>query len=120
MWRLASSTPPKAGASQQDYVCVTPAGVRVTLRVQPKAARDGFRGTRGGALKVAVSAAPEGGKANQAVIELLAECLRIAKSRISVISGVTSQNKLVLISAASTECAAIAERLRAVAQSAAG
>jgi uncharacterized protein (TIGR00251 family) len=51
----------------------------------------------GKALKVAVTAAPEDGKANAAVIALLAKEWGVAKSAISVVSGATDRRKIVEI-----------------------
>jgi uncharacterized protein (TIGR00251 family) len=48
-------------------------------------------------LKLAVGAPPEDGKANAAVIALLAKTFRVAKSAISVVSGATDRRKLVEI-----------------------
>jgi len=80
----------------------SPAGVRVRLKVTPKAKRNQFGGLLdepdgGKALKVGVTAAPEGGKANEAVITLLAREWGVAKSAISVVSGATDRRKLVEI-----------------------
>jgi len=91
----------------------SPAGVRVWLRVTPKAKHSQFGGLAdepdGGpagqarALKVAVTAAPEGGKANDAVIALLAREWGVAKSAVSVVSGATGRRKLVEIRGAPQE-----------------
>ena len=80
----------------------SPAGVRVRLKVTPKAKRSQFGGLLdepdgGKALKVQVTAAPESGKANEAVIALLAREWGVAKSAISVVSGATDRRKLVEI-----------------------
>jgi uncharacterized protein (TIGR00251 family) len=76
-------------------------GLRLRLKVQPKARREGIAGLvpdpDGMALKLAVGAPPEDGKANAAVIALLAETLGVAKSAISVVSGATDRRKLVEI-----------------------
>ncbi len=81
-------------------------GIRLRLKVQPKARREGIVGltpdsaspdSTGAALKLSVGAPPEDGKANAAVIALLAEALGVAKSAISVVSGATDRRKLVEI-----------------------
>jgi len=78
-----------------------PGGIRLRLKVQPKARREGIAGwtsdSEGVALKLSVGAPPEDGKANAAVIALLAESLGVAKSAISVVSGATDRRKLVEI-----------------------
>lgn len=63
--------------------------------VQPGASRDRVVGRRGGALKVAVSAPPEKGKANKAVEELLAREFGVRKSAVRVVSGKASRDKAV-------------------------
>lgn len=77
-------------------------GIRLRLKVAPKSKRneigrwlDAPDGTR--ALKVAVTAAPEDGKANAAVIALLAREWGVAKSAISVVAGATDRRKIVEI-----------------------
>lgn len=74
-------------------------GVHVAVRVAPRASRDAVQGPTEdkAALKVAVTAAPEGGKANQAVIKLLAKQWRVPKSAISVASGAASRNKVLRV-----------------------
>ncbi len=73
-------------------------GLRVALKVTPKAARAAIGGlgadTGGRAfLKVAVTAAPERGKANAAVIKLLARAWRLAPSVLSITGGATARRK---------------------------
>lgn len=73
-------------------------GLRLYLRVTPKASAnkiDGVAATASGAqvLKVRVTAVPERGKANKAVIKLVAKALGVAPGTLSVIAGDTSRNK---------------------------
>ena len=65
----------------------TPGGIELPLKVVPGASRTRVAGVLGTALKVAVAAPPEGGKANAAVIRLLAEVLGVSKSDIEIVSG---------------------------------
>ena len=67
------------------------------LRVQPKAARAGVAGLHGGALKVRLTAPPNEGKANQALVKLLAGELGCAPSDISVERGAKGKDKTVRI-----------------------
>jgi uncharacterized protein (TIGR00251 family) len=88
-------------------------GIRLRLKVAPKAKRNEIGGwldePDGGplgpsrALKVAVTAAPEDGKANAAVIALLAKEWGVAKSAISVVAGATDRRKIVEIRGQSAE-----------------
>ncbi len=74
-----------------------PEGVLLAVRASPGARRDEIRGEHDGALKVAVTQAPEKGKANKAIIELLAKRLRLRRSQIELLSGATSSQKHFLI-----------------------
>lgn len=70
-------------------------GTRVRLRVKPGARKNAVLGVHGGALKVGVTAAPEKGKANRAVLGVLAEALDLAPSALEILSGHASQDKSV-------------------------
>jgi uncharacterized protein (TIGR00251 family) len=72
------------------------AGVTVELRVQPRARRTALE-LSGTALKAAVSAPPEGGRANDAVIALLAEAWRMPKSAFAVVKGAAARDKTVSV-----------------------
>jgi len=74
-----------------------PHGVVLSVRAQPGARDSRVRGEQDGALKVAVTQVAEKGKANQAIVALLAKSLGLAKSRIELISGATSRDKRFLI-----------------------
>ena len=91
-----------------------PRGVRARLRVTPKAVRNGIEGPRteaGGrvALVVRVTAAPERGKANAAVIKLLAQAWGVPRSSIDITAGTTDRCKTVRIAGDSE---ALLRRLR--------
>lgn len=70
---------------------------RLTIKVSPKASRNAVTGWLGETLKIAVTTAPERGKANAAVEALLAEALDLPKSAVSVAAGHTSKTKQVEI-----------------------
>jgi uncharacterized protein (TIGR00251 family) len=77
-------------------------GLRLTVRVQPGARRTELGGPvalAGGrsALKVRVTAAPEGGKANAAVIALLAKTWRLPKGAFEIVGGRGERTKTLLI-----------------------
>jgi uncharacterized protein len=72
--------------------------VRLAVRVQPGARRTGLKGWgEDGALRLAVAVPPEGGKANRAVEELLAEVLDVPRSAVSVARGAGSRSKWITI-----------------------
>ena len=64
----------------------------------PGAARPAVVGRHGDAWKLRVTAAPEHGKANDAVVELLAETLDVPRSSVTLVSGAGSRNKIVELS----------------------
>jgi uncharacterized protein YggU (UPF0235/DUF167 family) len=74
-----------------------PGGTRLRLRVRAGATRDAVLGVHGGALKLGVTAAPERGRANRAVLRLLAAKLDLAPSELRLVAGTTSADKVVLV-----------------------
>jgi uncharacterized protein (TIGR00251 family) len=89
-------------------------GLRVLLRVQPGASREGVEGLvtlADGqiALKARVCAPPEGGKANAALVKLLAKAWKLPKSAISIVAGHGQRRKTLLVSG---DPAALESRLR--------
>lgn len=69
----------------------------MSVRAQPGARKNAVVGELGGALKVAVTAPPEDGRANQAITELLREWLKLKRSQVELASGATNRNKHFLI-----------------------
>ena len=65
------------------------------MKVKPFAKKEGVSVNANGTLEVAVSAPPEKGKANERLIELLAEHFGVAKSKIRIVSGHTKRQKVV-------------------------
>jgi hypothetical protein len=78
-------------------------GVSLKVRVQPKAASNQVVGYRGDTLRLRVTAAPEAGKANSAAVSLLAQALGIAKSRVRIVRGHASRDKLVMVESLTPE-----------------
>jgi len=72
-------------------------GCVLPVRAQPGARKTGVVGEQAGALKVAVTAAPEQGKANKALAEALREALELKRSQVELLSGETSRDKRFLI-----------------------
>jgi|TARA_B100000315_G_C14161124_1_gene400104 hypothetical protein len=73
-------------------------GVTLEIRVTPRAKRNSVELSSPGQLRVRVTVAPEDGKANAAVLKLLAKTLGVPKSRMSIIRGQTNRDKVVSLS----------------------
>ncbi len=78
-------------------------GAQFALRVQPRSSRNGFAGLLGDAVKLAITAPPVDGKANQSVIQYLSDFFRVPKSSIEIVSGETGRNKVIAIRGVSAE-----------------
>jgi uncharacterized protein len=72
----------------------TPEGVLLLVQAQPKAKKNAVLGVHDGRLKVAVTQAPEKGKANDAILKLLAKSLGLKRSQLEIVSGETSSKKV--------------------------
>jgi uncharacterized protein len=72
-------------------------GLVIGVRVSAGASRERVMGEHAGALKLSVAAAPERGKANKAVCELVAKTLGISRANVRVMSGDTSRDKKLLV-----------------------
>lgn len=85
-------------------------GLRLFVRLTPKAARDGIAGIKaavataanpsGCELDVKVTAVPEKGRANAALIALLAKALHLPQSAIALVAGETDRHKQIVIAGA--------------------
>jgi len=84
-------------------VRATAQGAQFALRVQPRASRNAVVGLMGDAVKLALTAPPVDGKANAAVVEYLAELLRVSKSSVTIVSGETGRNKLIAVRGVTAE-----------------
>lgn len=69
----------------------------INIKVTPKASKSRFGNVFNNAVKIFVTAAPESGQANKAVVELFSGALKISKSSIRISKGLTDQNKIVEI-----------------------
>ncbi len=78
-------------------------GTVLAVHAQPGAKRNAVLGTRAGAIRVAVTAAPEKGKANVAIATVLAESLGCRSSQIALVSGETSRQKRFLVIGVTSE-----------------
>lgn len=87
-----------------------PQGIIIPVKAQPGARRNGLAGEHAGALKVQVTQAPERGKATDAVLETIADALRLKRSQVSLLSGATSPQKRILVTG--VPLTDLSERLR--------
>ena len=71
--------------------------LRIEIRVQPRAKRNAVVADATGLVKVYVTALPEDGRANEAVIELLAEHFGVRCRQVEIIRGETSRNKVLRV-----------------------
>jgi len=67
------------------------------IKVVPNASRTQVVGALGDALKIKVAQPPEGGRANAAVLEILAEKLRVPEGNLAIVAGHTRARKTVQI-----------------------
>jgi uncharacterized protein (TIGR00251 family) len=81
----------------------TPQGATFAIRVQPRARKNAIIGELGDALKLALTAPPVEGRANEACIEFLAELLKVPRSSITIAAGETSRNKVIRITGMSAD-----------------
>ncbi|MFA6185751.1 MAG: DUF167 domain-containing protein [Phycisphaerae bacterium] len=75
----------------------TPNGIIFGVKVVPAGSKTSIEGIYGDMLKVKLSAAPEKGKANEALIEFLAEKLGVKRKFVKIVSGQTSKVKQVAV-----------------------
>ncbi len=75
----------------------TDRGATFAIRVQPRASRNAVAGEMGDALKLALTAPPVEGKANEACVEFLANLLKVPRSSVTIASGESSRNKVIRI-----------------------
>ena len=80
-------------------------GSRLRLRVSAGASRSGVAGVHGGALKLAVAAPPEKGKANREVVRLVAGAFGLDPRDVEIVAGETSPDKVVRLALAPEEAA---------------
>jgi uncharacterized protein len=76
---------------------------RLTLRVSPGAVRSAVVGRHGAGWKVRVAAAPEDGKANEAVVRLLADTLALPRRDVRIVAGRASRDKTVALAGMGAE-----------------
>jgi len=87
----------------------TPGGATFQVKVLPRAKKNAIVGEVGGALKLALTAPPVEGRANEACIAFLAELLNVPRSSITIAAGQNSRNKVIRVGRMSA--AQVKERL---------
>lgn len=75
----------------------TKKGIQFKIKVQPRASKNEITGLQGDALKIRLTAPPVDGEANEACIKFLAGYFKVPRKQVSIISGLTSQHKLIEI-----------------------
>ncbi len=75
----------------------TAKGISFAVKVQPRARRNAIIGVMGDSLKLALTAPPVEGRANEAVIEFFAQLFQIPRASVTIASGETSRNKVIRI-----------------------
>jgi uncharacterized protein (TIGR00251 family) len=78
-------------------------GVTFAVRVRPRAKKNSITGELGDALKVALTAPPIDGRANEACIEFFAKLFAVQRSAVSIASGQTSRDKVIRVTGRSAE-----------------
>ena len=90
----------------------TPSGATFQVKVHPRARKNAITGVVGEELKLAITAPPVEGRANEAVIAYLAEFLNVARSSVTIAAGESSRQKLIRV--AGMQAAQVEEKLRPV------
>ena len=75
----------------------TPSGAMFQVKVHPRAKKNAITGEVGDALKLALTAPPLEGRANQACIQFLAEVLNVPRSSVTIAAGETSRTKVIRV-----------------------
>ena len=83
--------------SRSEFLQVRPDGVYLSLKVQPRASKNGIGEVTGNELKVKVTAPPVDSAGNEAVLRLLAEALDCPRNAVQLIRGATSRHKQVRV-----------------------
>jgi len=75
----------------------SPDGVTFAVKVHPRAKKNAITGEVGDALKLALTAPPVDGKANEACIEFFAKLLNLPRSSVTIAAGQASRNKVIRV-----------------------
>jgi uncharacterized protein len=72
-------------------------GVTFAVKVQPRARKNAIGGTLGDALKLALTAPPVDGRANEACVEFFAKLLKVPRSSVTIASGHSGRRKIIRV-----------------------
>ena len=75
----------------------SPSGITFAVKVHPRAKKNAITGEVGDELKLALTAPPVDGKANEACIEFFAKLLKVPRSSVTIAAGQTSRNKVIRV-----------------------
>lgn len=81
----------------------TQKGIQLKIKVQPRSSKNEICGVQGDALKVKLMAPPVDGEANEACIRFFSEFFHVSRKQVRIVSGMTSQHKLIEIEALTEE-----------------
>jgi uncharacterized protein len=81
----------------------TAGGTTLAVKVHPRAKKNAITGEVGDALKLALTAPPVDGRANQACIEFFANLLKVPRSSVTIASGETSRDKVIRVAGLSSD-----------------
>jgi len=81
----------------------TPSGVSFTVRLKPRARREGLEGVKGGMVQAAVHAPPVEGEANRALVKLAARSLGVPPSAVLIVRGEAGRVKTLRVAGMNAE-----------------
>jgi uncharacterized protein (TIGR00251 family) len=81
----------------------SPAGTTFAVKVHPRAKKNAITGEAGEALKLALTAPPVDGKANDACIDFFAKLLKVPRSSVTIAAGQSRRNKVIRVAGLSAE-----------------
>jgi uncharacterized protein len=84
-------------------IAASPGGVTFYVQVQPRASRDAIEGEHGDALKIRLTAPPVDDRANEALVQLLAQRLNVPRAAVRIVAGEKRRRKRVVVSGVKRE-----------------
>ena len=97
MKKPANQSAAPMSAASPACLCLQAGGVRLAVKLHPRASATAIGEPLGGELKIKVTAPPVDAAANEALLELLADKLHCARNRVELIRGHTSRHKQILL-----------------------